>query len=69
MDLKKFYQKLREIEQSITDAFPVVVTNETTDGGRSGQKAEVARSTAAKMIVEGQARLADAEETSAYRSR
>jgi len=67
MDLKKFYQKLREIESEIMEPFPVVVTEETPDGGQAGQKAEVSRLTAARMIVEGRARLAQPADAAAYR--
>jgi hypothetical protein len=68
MDLRMFYQKLRKIEQEITDPHVVVVSNETPDGGKAGQKTEVSRSNAAGLIVEGRARLATAEETAEYRS-
>jgi hypothetical protein len=68
MDLRMFYQKLRKIEQEIADTHVVVVSNETSDGGRQGQKAEVSRSIAARSIVEGRARLATAEEAAEYRA-
>jgi hypothetical protein len=68
MDLRLFYQKLRKIEQEITDAHVLVVSHETSDGGRAGQKSEVSRSNAAKLILEGRARLAGAEEVAEYRT-
>ncbi len=68
MDLRIFYQKLRKIEQGIADPHVVVVSNETPDGGRAGQKSEVSRSMAAKLVVEGKARLASPEEGAEYRS-
>jgi stalled ribosome rescue protein Dom34 len=67
MDLRGFYQKLRKIEQEITAPHVVVVSQETSDGGRAGQKVEVTRAAAAKLIVEGRSRLATAEETAEYR--
>jgi hypothetical protein len=67
MDLKKFYQKLRQVESEIMEPFPVVVTEETPDGGKAGQKAEVSRLNAARMIVEGRARLAQPADAAAYR--
>jgi len=67
MDLRMFYQKLRKIEQEIADPHVVVVSNETPDGGRAGQKSEVSRNIAAKLLVEGKARLATAEEGTAFR--
>lgn len=68
MDLRLFYQKLRKIEQEITEPHVVVVSNETPDGGRAGQKSEVARAVAAKLIVEGRARLASAGEVTEFRA-
>lgn len=68
MDLRMFYQKLRKIEQEIVDPHVVVVSNETPDGGRAGQKSEVSRNIAAKLVVEGKARLASLEEGTEYRS-
>jgi hypothetical protein len=68
MDLKQFYQKLRKIEQEIADPHVLVVSHETPDGGRAGQTSEVSRGIAAKLIVEGRARLAGAEEIADYRA-
>jgi len=68
MDLRMFYQKLRKIEQEIADAHVVVVSNETPDGGREGLKSEVSRGTAARLLLEGRARLASAEEGAEYRA-
>ena len=67
MDLRAFYQKLRKIEQDITDPHVVVVSQETADGGKAGQRSEVSRSIAARSILEGRARLATAEEAAEYR--
>ena len=69
MDLRLYYQKIREKEASITEEFPVVVSRETGDGGKEGTQTEVPRRLAAKMVVEGQARMATAEETAGYRER
>jgi uncharacterized Fe-S cluster-containing radical SAM superfamily enzyme len=68
MDLRAFYQKLRKIEREITDVHVVVVSHETPDGGRAGQLAEVSRSIAARLILEGRARLATIEETAEFRA-
>ncbi len=67
MDLKIYYQKIRETEGKIPDAFPIVVSQKTDDGGKAGSFAEVTRAVAAKMITEGTARLASAEEAKTYR--
>ena len=66
MDLRVYYQKLRKAEQEIADEHVVVVSNETPDGGRPGQKTQVARAIAAKMIVEGRARLASKDEAAQF---
>jgi len=68
MDLRVFYQKLRKIEQEITESHVVVVSHETSDGGRAGQLGEVSRSIAARLIIEGRAHLASAEESSAFQT-
>jgi len=67
MDLRGYYQKIREVESTIEDEFPLVVSRETPDGGKQGMTTEVPRRLAAKMIVEGQARLAKPEEAQAHR--
>ncbi len=63
MDLKAYYQKIRQIEATLTEPHVVVVSLETPDGGRAGVRTEVARGVAARMVVEGRARLATPEET------
>jgi ribosomal protein L9 len=68
MDLRAFYQKLRKIEQGIVDPHVVVVSEETPDGGRPGQLAEVSRGNAARLILEGRARLATMEEAAEFRA-
>ncbi len=67
MDLRVFYQKLRKLEQEIADSHVVVVSEETSDGGKAGQRSEVSRGIAARLILEGRARLASSGEVSEYR--
>jgi hypothetical protein len=67
MDLKLYYDKIREAEARILEDFPVVISNATPDGGKEGTKTEVPRRLAAKLIVEGLARLASEEEIRAFR--
>ena len=62
MDLQVYYRKIRALESSLENASVVVVSLETPDGGRPGLRTEVPRRIAAKMIVEGAARLATVEE-------
>lgn len=68
MDLRMFYQKLHKIEQEITDPHVIVVSHETSDGGRAGQKVEVSRINAARLILEGRARQATADEAAEFRT-
>jgi hypothetical protein len=66
MDLRMFYQKLRKIEQEIVDSHVVVVSHETSDGGRPGQFVEVSRGIAARLILEGRAHVATPEESAQF---
>ena len=66
MDLKKYFRKIREIEDSITEPYVLVSSLETADGGRPGVVSEVPRSLAARMMAEGRAALASKEEQEAY---
>jgi len=68
MDLTAYYQRIRTTEATITDPYPVVVSVATADGGKAGATAEVTRGIAAKMIVEGEVRLATNPEATAYRA-
>jgi hypothetical protein len=66
MDVKQYFRRLREIEESFIDRYPVVISLETPDGGKAGLLAEMSRSVAAKMILEGRAVLATPEQKAAY---
>jgi hypothetical protein len=67
MNLRAYYQKIREIKQTLLEPFAVLSSHETADGGVPGVLTEVARHVAAKMIVEGHAQLASEEEAHAFR--
>jgi hypothetical protein len=69
MDLKIYYSKIREAEKKIPEAFAVVTSRETADGGKPGVYTEVPRRLAAKMIVEGLADLAEPEDAAGFRAR
>jgi hypothetical protein len=69
MNLKVYFQKIRQLEASIGEPHVVIVSQETPDGGRPGIASEVPRGIAAKMVVEGNARLATPEETEQFRNR
>jgi hypothetical protein len=68
MDLRAYYRKLRETETSITEDFPIVKSLATEEGGRAGRLTEVPRVAAARMLLEGSAELATAEETRDFRA-
>ena len=63
MDLRLYFHKIRTIEATILAEHTVVVSLETSDGGRPGQLSEVSRAVAAKLVVQGKARLASDEES------
>ena len=67
MDLQAYYQKIRAMEAKIVEDFSLVVSVETSDGGKCGTKTEVPRRLAAKLLIEGVARLASKEELKAHR--
>ena len=67
MDLKIFYQKVRETEDGIADDPTLVVSLEMPDGAKAGVVSEVARPVAARLIIEGKVRRATEQETAEYR--
>jgi hypothetical protein len=69
MDLRAYYRTMREIEASIEAEFPVIKSLATEDGGNAGQLTEVTRAIAARMVNDGIAELAGAEEVQEYRKR
>jgi hypothetical protein len=69
MNLRNYYAKIRETEAELTGSPVVVVSLETPDGGRAGVASEVPRQLAARMIVDGRARVATIEEIAGLRDR
>jgi hypothetical protein len=69
VDLRQYFKKIRETETALTEAFPLLVSLETSDGGKPGTISEVSREVAAKMIVEGRAALASESEKQAHLER
>ena len=69
MDLRIYYEKIREIERTIVEEFPIMVSHATPDGGKAGTLTEVTRRLAAKLILDGLARLATSEEAVAFRQK
>ena len=69
MDLKQYFKKIKDTEETMTDEYPLVVSLETTDGGKAGIAVEVSRREAAKAIVENRAVLANAQQKREYYER
>ncbi len=63
MDVRIYFQKVRQIEASIIKPHTVVMSLETPDGGKAGVMTEVSRMTAARLVAENKARLATEEES------
>ena len=69
MDIRMYFEKLRQVESSIAEPFVVVASLPTPDGGREGSLTEVTRQAAAQLLVDGRARLADEHEVREYKDR
>lgn len=65
MDLKIYYQKIRETEAELPEPC-VLVSRATENGGKAGVRMEVPRAIGAKMIVDGNARAATEEEAQVF---
>ena len=68
MDLRAYYQQIRKIESEINEETVVIVSRETSDGGRAGVRTEVPRTVAARMIAQETADLASTEVAAQFRS-
>lgn len=62
MDLRGYYQKIHETQKELGDGPVVLVSLETPDGGKPGVLVEVTPALAAKMLVDGIARLGSEQE-------
>lgn len=66
MDLRRYYQELRQKEAEIEGKDIYVVSEETADGGRAGVITQVPKPVGCRLIVEGRARLATKAEAERY---
>lgn len=66
MDLKQYFKKIKDTEETIREQYPLIVSLETTDGGKAGVAVEVSRREAAKALVENRAVLADEQQKKEY---
>jgi hypothetical protein len=62
MDLRSYYRKVREAEATLTGESVVMVSLETSEGGKAGVRTEMPRAIAAKLIAEARALVATEEE-------
>jgi hypothetical protein len=69
MDIRIYFQKIRDLENTLSTPFVVVSSLDTPDGGKEGMLTEVPRAVAAQLIVERKARLATEVEVREYRER
>jgi hypothetical protein len=69
MDLKTYYQKIRDTVATIPAQYVVVITQATDNGGKSGMPVEVTREVAAKLVVDGSAVLATADQATAFQAK
>jgi hypothetical protein len=67
MDLRAYYQKVRELETTLTSPHVVMVSMATPDGGKPGVVTEVPTPIAARMVVEGASRQATEAEARTFR--
>jgi hypothetical protein len=66
MNLREYYNNIREIARTIESEFAVVVSNKTDDGGRAGILTEVTRDAAARLIADDKATLASPAQAQEY---
>lgn len=66
MDVKQFYQQVRELSAQLPADTLVIKSLSTTNGGKAGVFTEVSRQTAAMQIILGTAVLATSEESTTY---
>lgn len=69
MNVKAYYQKIRELERTLADSFVVIVSHDTPDGGRGGLLTEVPKHLAARMIADERAHLASEDATLQFREK
>jgi hypothetical protein len=66
MNLRAYYQKIRDVAVELEEDEVWVESVATADGGRAGLFTQVARHLAAKLIVDGKAKLAKSSDGEAY---
>jgi hypothetical protein len=67
MDLRVYYQKIRDTRERLPEKDLVLMSCETQDGGKAGVFTETSRELAAKMLIDGTAVLATEEDAAEFR--
>ena len=67
MDLRSYYKKVRDAEATLKGRDCVLVSLETTEGGKAGIRTEAPRNVAARLIAEQRARVATEPEAREFR--
>lgn len=62
MDLRAYYKKVREADETLTGEDVVLVSLDTAEGGKAGVRTEAPRGIAARLLAELRARVASPEE-------
>ena len=65
MNIQNYYQAIRSQEATILSEFTWVTSLDTRNGGVGGRVSEVPRALAAKLVVDGMARISTREEAEA----
>ena len=68
MDIRLYFEKVKELEATLP-ASVLISSLATPDGGVPGTISELSRGYAARMIIDGKARLATEQEAVQYRDR
>jgi hypothetical protein len=66
MNLRKYYEEVKQVREKLESEFVYLTTSETPNGGVEGRVFEVAADTAARMLVDRVARLSTEDEVAAY---
>ena len=62
MDLRTYYRKVHDAEATLTGEHFVMISLETSEGGKEGVRTEVPRVIASRLIAEVRARVATDDE-------
>lgn len=66
MDLKRYFKKVSELEETIAGRDVHIVSLSTADGGVEGVVTHAPKRVACQLVTEGKARLAEADEVELF---